>query len=85
MRLIDEIYAMYRDQLTGDEEDAIAIVLGLLEEQNKKELLQLVNDMTEEEVLHMMAMYLVEMLRLKMDKDGLGASDGRAYYPNKFH
>ncbi len=85
MRFIDEVYALYRDQLTGDEEDTIAIVLGLLEEQNRKELIQLINEMSEDELLHMMTIYLVEMLRLKMDKDGVGSSDGRTHQSNKYH
>ena len=33
MRFVDEVYSMYRDQLGDDEEDAVAIVLSILEEQ----------------------------------------------------
>jgi hypothetical protein len=74
VKFIDDLFHLYRDHLTGDEEDAIAIVIGLLQEQNREELLSLTTQMNEEEVFQMMSLYCIEMLRLKMAEEGIGTS-----------
>jgi hypothetical protein len=72
MKFIDDLFHLYRDHLTGDEEDAVAIVIGLLQEQNREELLSLTRQMNEDEVFQMMSLYCIEMLRLKMAEEGIG-------------
>ncbi|WP_044641029.1 DUF6154 family protein [Risungbinella massiliensis] len=70
MRFIDQVYSMYQDQLQDNEEDAISIVLSLLEDQSREDVMKLVENMSEDEVIQMMGIYLVEMLKLKMIQDG---------------
>ncbi len=70
MSFADEVYSLYRDQLQNDEEDAITIVLNLLEEQTHKDLLQLLKKMNVDELSQMLGIYLVEMLKLRMVQDG---------------
>lgn len=70
MRFIDQVYSMYQDQLQDTEEDAISIVLSLLEDQSREDVMKLVESMSEDEVIQMLGIYLVEMLKLKMIQDG---------------
>jgi len=72
MNFIDEIYELYRKKLTGDEEDAVALVLNLLEDHNRSDLMKMVNGMEDEEVFQMLAMWLIEMLKVKMAQEELG-------------
>lgn len=72
MKFIDDLYNLYRDHLTGDDEDAIALVLGVLQEQDREDMLNLVQDMNEEEVFQMLSMFLIELMRQKMATEGVG-------------
>ena len=71
MKFIDDLYNLYRDHLTGDEEDAIAIVVGILQEHDEEDMLNLIKQMDELEVFQMLSMFLVEMMRRKMAKEGV--------------
>lgn len=75
MNFVNEMYEMYRKQLTGDEEDAVALVLNILEDHNREDLLKMVNNMEDGEIFQMLAMYLIEMLKVKMANDGVGGSN----------
>lgn len=66
MRFIDELYELYRGHLTGDEEDIVAVVVGILAEQTQEELIELVNEMDEEELFHMVAYYMIEVMKRKV-------------------
>ncbi|WP_028776791.1 DUF6154 family protein [Shimazuella kribbensis] len=70
MSFADEVYSMYRDQLQDNEEDAISIVLNLLEEQSHEDLLRLLEGLSMDELSQMLGIYLVEMLKIKMMQDG---------------
>lgn len=72
MNFVDEIYELYRKRLTGDEEDAVALVLNLLEDHNRSDLMKMVNGMEDEEIFQMLAMWLIEMLKVKMAQEELG-------------
>jgi len=62
---VDEVYSLYRDQLNDDEEDAVAIVLSILEDQSRENVLQLIDEMSDDEIMQMLGVYLVEMLKMK--------------------
>lgn len=86
MGFVDEIYAMYRNHLTGDEEDAVALVMNLLEEHSSSDIRKKIKEMDDSEILQMFAMYLIEKLKLKMAQDGVGRSDFKAApTDNRFH
>lgn len=74
MAFVDEIYQLYKNQLTGDEEDAVALVLNLLEDHEKGDLIKFIHKMEEDELYQMVAMYLIESLKLKMAQEGVGGS-----------
>jgi ribosomal 50S subunit-associated protein YjgA (DUF615 family) len=75
VKFIDEVYNYYKNLLTGDEEDALAIIIGLLEDHGREDLMELVKQMSDDEMYHMVVMYMVEMLRKRMVEDGVGGSD----------
>ncbi|MBX6396279.1 MAG: hypothetical protein IRY98_11385 [Alicyclobacillaceae bacterium] len=79
MRFVDDLYALYKDQLTGDDEDAVIIVSGVLQELSRAELLALVNELDREELFQMLGRYLIDRLREKMNREGFGTSPSPAY------
>ncbi|WP_126428477.1 DUF6154 family protein [Brevibacillus marinus] len=66
MRFLDQLYEMYKGHFNGDEEDIIAVVVGVLEEQSRKDLYQLIDEMDDEELFHMLAMYMIEVVKRKV-------------------
>ncbi|NNV07470.1 DUF6154 family protein [Geobacillus sp. C56-T2] len=74
MKLIDDLYDYYKDRLTGDEEDAEAVAMSILDELDRRHVLKLINEMTDEELLGMFGLYVFESLKAKMAGEGLGAT-----------
>lgn len=72
MKFIDDLYELYKDQLAGDEEDAVALVLYTLQDHNREDLLKLVEQLTYEELYQMLGRFLIEKLKDKMAQEGLG-------------
>lgn len=70
MSFADEVYSMYRDQLQDNEDNAISVVLKLLEEHSHEDLLRLLKSLSPDELSQMIGLYLVEMLKVKMIQDG---------------
>jgi hypothetical protein len=66
VRFLDQLYEMYKGHFNGDEEDIIAVVVGVLEEQSRKDLYQLIDEMDDEELFHMLAMYMIEVVKRKV-------------------
>jgi hypothetical protein len=85
MSFVDEVYSLYRDQLGDDEEDAVAIVLSILEEQTREHMMQIINQMTDEEIMQMLGVYLVEMIKYKMMQDGKLPPIKSVIVPNRIH
>ena len=69
MRLVDELYEMYQNRLTGDEEDLDMITFAVLENYGRKELVGLVNDMNDEELQFFISLYLIESLKGKFARN----------------
>jgi len=72
MKFVDNMYNLYKDQLVGDEEDALIIVSGLLEELERSHLMELIDEMDDYEMFEMLGNYLVYKLRVKMAEEGIG-------------
>lgn len=70
MSFIDEVYSLYKDHLKGDEEDAVSIVLSILEDQSRENVMKIINEMNDQEVIQMLGVYLVEMIKMKMAQEG---------------
>jgi hypothetical protein len=76
MKLVDDMYELYKDQLVGDEEDAIIIVSGVLEELEREHLLEWIQEMSRIELYEMLGNFLIDKLKTKMAEEGLGNHDG---------
>ncbi|MGA9175036.1 MAG: DUF6154 family protein [Thermoactinomyces sp.] len=85
MSFVDEVYSLYRDQLNDDEEDAVAIVLSILEDQSRENVLQLIDEMSDDEIMQMLGVYLVEMLKMKMVQDGKLPPYRPLLSPSRYH
>ncbi len=72
MKFVDELYEYYKDRLTGDEEDAEVVTMSILEELNRYDLLQLIQEMDDDELIGMVGLYILESLKAKMAHEGLG-------------
>ncbi|WP_301169814.1 DUF6154 family protein [Brevibacillus nitrificans] len=66
MRFIDEVYELYKGHFNGAEEDITAIVVGILDEQSREDLLELIDEMDGEELFHMLATYMIEVMKRKV-------------------
>lgn len=71
MGFVDDLYAMYREQLTGDENEVIMLVLNILGDHSRDDLKQLIQGMDEDEIRQMIGLFLVEKLKARMVKEGL--------------
>jgi hypothetical protein len=69
MKFVDELYEYYKNRLTGDEEDAEVMTMSILEELDRNDLLQLIQEMTDEELMGMVGFYILESLKAKMARD----------------
>ncbi|THE14841.1 cytosolic protein [Bacillus timonensis] len=74
MKIIDEVYEMYRNKLTGDEEDADIIAFSVLEQFAREDLIDLLSDLTDQELRNLVGFYMIENLKAKMARDGIGQS-----------
>jgi len=68
LRLVDELFEIYRDRLTGDDEDLDIIALAVVENNSRQELLNIVKEMNDHELHFFISMYLTETLKEKFAK-----------------
>lgn len=66
MGFVDEIYEMYRNHLKGTEDDAITLVLNLLQDHKREEILSKISEMEDYEIYQMFSIYLIEALKVKI-------------------
>lgn len=81
MKFVDQLYELYKNKLTGDEEDVMIVVSGILSELTRDEMIALIKDMGKEEIYQMLGTYMVEKLRVKLVEKGAGVSD-QAFPPD---
>ncbi len=74
MKLIDELYEMYRHKLTGDEEDADILAFSVLEQLDREDMIQLIKDLSDQELYNLVGFYMIENLKGKMAREGVGQS-----------
>ncbi|MDX8359202.1 MULTISPECIES: DUF6154 family protein [Bacillaceae] len=72
MKLVDELYDMYRHKLTGDEEDAEILTLALLEQLDRNDILSMVEELSDYELVGLVSLYITEKLKGKIARDGVG-------------
>lgn len=69
MNFIDELYQLYRDKLTGDDEDIDVLTLAVLEQLNRNDVLQLISELEDRELYNLMGLYLADSLRKRFAND----------------
>ncbi|TLS38476.1 DUF6154 family protein [Pseudalkalibacillus caeni] len=72
MKLVEELYAMYRNHLTGDEEDLYEVVMGALDEHERTDLEKTTQQLSDEQYAEMVKYYILELLRRKIAEEGIG-------------
>ncbi|MBM4762652.1 DUF6154 family protein [Bacillus sp. B15-48] len=85
MKLIDELYEMYRNKLTGDEEDIDMLTFAFLEEMNREDLLHIINEMDQQELYNLIGIYLIESLKGKFAQEEYGQSRASIFPSRNVH
>lgn len=85
MKRIDEMFEMYKNHLTGDEEDLLVIIYGMLENYKVEDLNSFFKELDKEEKFEMITLYLYEKLRLKMAREGIGQTGNEDDQSKLFH
>ncbi|MGM9932876.1 DUF6154 family protein [Pradoshia sp.] len=69
MNFIDELYQLYRDKLTGDDEDIDVLALAVLEQLDRNDVLQLISELEDRELYNLMGLYLTDSLKRRFAND----------------
>jgi hypothetical protein len=85
MKLVDELYDLYRNKLTGDEEDIDMLTFAFLEEMTREDLISMIAEMDEQELYDLMGLYLIESLKGKFAKEEFGQQRTPTYQPRNIH
>jgi glycosylphosphatidylinositol transamidase (GPIT) subunit GPI8 len=85
MKIVDELFEMYRNKLTGDEEDIDMLAFAFLEEMSQEDLLHLIQEMDKQELYNLMGLYLIESLKGKFAQEEYGQQRTNTYYPRNIH
>lgn len=82
MRFLEDLYAFYREQMAASEEDTMVLLVSLLREHNREDLLRIVCEMSDEEMRDMLALYLFERIQQKMARE---AGTGQTRQATRLH
>ena len=85
MKLIDELFEMYRDKLTGDEEDLDMITFAVLEGFDHEDLMDIVKEMNEYELQYFIRLYMLETLKGKFAQMEGRKNDGDSLFFRPLH
>ncbi|MBP2243038.1 hypothetical protein J2Z40_003620 [Cytobacillus eiseniae] len=85
MKIIDELYELYRDKLTGDEEDIDMLAFAFLEEMSREDLLSMINDLNNQELYDLMGLYLIESLKGKFANEDFRQQRNPAIHQRNIH
>ncbi|GAB6935256.1 MAG: DUF6154 family protein [Calditerricola sp.] len=69
MRFLEDLYAFYREQMAASEEDTMILLVSILQEHNREDLLRIIGEMSEAEMRDMLALYLFERIQQKMARE----------------
>ena len=69
MNFIDELYQLYRDKLTGDDEDIDILALAVLEQLDRKDVMQLLDELDDRELYNLMGIYIIDSLKKRFAKE----------------
>lgn len=85
MKLVDELFELYQNKLTADDEDIHMVTLAILEELSYEDLLTIIHDMDEQELYNMVGLFLVEGIRRKYSKEDYEPQIAKSFSPRIVH
>ncbi|MGN1402106.1 MAG: DUF6154 family protein [Bacillus sp. (in: firmicutes)] len=65
MKLVDDLYEHYRTKLTGEEEDIDILALATLEQLDRTDILENIQEMDDMELRSFFGLYIIELLKAK--------------------
>jgi hypothetical protein len=77
LKFVDDLYNLYKDHLTGDEEDAIIIINGILQDFTDEDIKKFILDLSDQDKFEMLALFVYEKFRLKVAEEGIGQTLNR--------
>lgn len=85
MKLVDELFELYRDKLSGDDEDIDMLAFAILEEMSREDLLHLIQELSTQELHNVIGVYLIESLREKFAQQEYGQHRPQATVSRNIH
>ncbi|PLS14948.1 hypothetical protein CVD28_25890 [Bacillus sp. M6-12] len=85
MKLIDELYNLYRNKLTGDEEDIDMLAFAVLEQLTRKEIIGLMNELEDQELNNLLGLYIIESLKGKFAQEEMDGFKQAPYQNRNIH
>lgn len=77
MTFVDDLYQAYKRQLSSQEIDAELLAASVLDELSHEDVVDLLKELTDEDLFGLYGLYLIENLKRRIHKDKL---DGRPFY-----
>ncbi|WP_026675440.1 DUF6154 family protein [Alkalihalobacterium bogoriense] len=68
MKFVEDLFKMYAKDINSDE-DALLLVSDIVENTERKELEKYIKDMSDDEVMEMVMLYMYERLRLLLHEN----------------
>ena len=65
LKLIDDLFEHYRTMLTGDDEDIDILALAVLEQLNREDILEHLQELNEIELRRFFGLYIMDALKRK--------------------
>lgn len=85
MKLVDELYRLYRNKMTGDEEDIDMLAFAFLEEMSRDDLLAMIKEMDQQELYDLIGLYLIEGLKMKFAQEEFGDQRPPMFHSRNIH
>ncbi|WP_409302299.1 DUF6154 family protein [Peribacillus sp. SCS-155] len=85
VKLIEDLYNLYRNKLTGDEEDIDMLAFAVLEQLDRKEIMNLLDDMDDQELNNLLGLYIIESLKGKFAQDELEDTKPAHFHHRNIH
>ncbi|HWJ78327.1 MAG TPA: DUF6154 family protein [Niallia sp.] len=85
MKIVDELFNLYKNKLTGDEEDIDMLAFAFLEEMTKEDLLHIIQELNEQELYDLMGLYLIESLKGKFAREDYGQANVTIFTDRNVH
>lgn len=85
MKIVDELYELYRHKLTGDDEDIDMLAFAFLEEMTREDLLRIIQELDNQELYDLMGLYLIESLKGKFASENYGQQRIRNTFHRNIH